>query len=272
MQIQINDFFKPLRLKKLHDEREYQIANRYLQAVEAFSMSAHQFVYVIDYHKKGFLYVSDNPLFLCGEKPQDVQSMGYGFYEKYVPRKDLEMLLIINEKGFDFYYKLNVYDRLNYSISYDFHLIQPNKNKVLVNHRLTPMTLDQDSNIWLALCVVSLSTANKAGNIIITGKGRRKSYEYNLKTLEWEVKPELKLTPKEREILTTSTQGLSGCEIAGKLGISEATVKFHKKNIFKKMKVTNIAAAITHASNYNLIIILLFQMTFPDLSPCYPEL
>ncbi len=33
-------------------------------------------IYVIDFNKKGFLYVSDNPLFLCGMSAEQVREMG----------------------------------------------------------------------------------------------------------------------------------------------------------------------------------------------------
>jgi DNA-binding CsgD family transcriptional regulator len=252
MEVPIEDFFKPLKLKSPPSDLDYRKTEWHLQAADAFARTAHQSVYIIDYYKKGFLFVSDNPLFLCGETVKEVRKMGYLFYQKHVPASDLEMLLQINEEGFEFYYKLPPFDRLNYTISYDFHLVQPSKRMVLVNHKLTPLVLDGNDSIWLALCVVTHSSNKEAGNVIITKKGSNRTYEYNLATKEWVVQKRLKLTRQEKDILTLTIQGFTVDQVAEKMGITEATVKFHKGNIFRKLQVKNIAEAISYATNFNL--------------------
>jgi DNA-binding CsgD family transcriptional regulator len=252
MEVPIEDFFKPLKLKSPPTDSDYRRTEWYLQAADAFARTAHQCVYIIDYYKKGFLFVSDNPLFLCGETVKNVLKMGYQFYQKHVPASDLAMLLQINEEGFDFYYKLPASDRLNYTISYDFHLVQPSKRLILINHKLTPLVLDGDDSIWLALCVVTHSSNKEAGNVIITKKGNNKAYEYNLATKEWIVQKRTKLTRQEKDTLTLTIQGFTADQIAFKMKITEATVKFHKRNIFKKLQVKNIAEAISYATNFNL--------------------
>ena len=252
MQVEIDDFFKPLKFKPLPVGIDYSKAEYYIQGASAFARAVHQCVYVIDYYKRGFIYVSDNPLFLCGETPADVLKMGYQFYQKHVPPADLNMLLQINEAGFDFYYNLPPFERLKYSISYDFHLIQPAKRHILVNHKLTPLALDNEQNIWLALCVVTHSAATKAGNINITKMGSNKLFEYNRISKKWDAQKKIKLSNQEKEILTLTIQGFTMGEIAKKLKIVEVTVKFHKKNIFKKLKVNNITEAVASATNCNL--------------------
>lgn len=53
------------------------------------------------------------------------------------------------------------------------------------------------------------------------------------------------LTPREREILTMLAEGLANKEIAGQLGISEHTVKFHVASIFAKLGAASRAEAVT---------------------------
>jgi DNA-binding NarL/FixJ family response regulator len=130
--------------------------------------------------------------------------------------------------------------------------MQPAKRRTLINHKLTPLALDDEHNIWLALCVVTHSAAARAGNITITKKGSNKLFEYNRTAKKWTTQKKIKLTNQEKEILTLTVQGFTMCEIAQKLKIVEVTVKFHKKNIFNKLQVKNIAAAISCATNYNL--------------------
>ena len=43
------------------------------------------------------------------------------------------------------------------------------------------------------------------------------------------------LSPREREILTRLTEGLSNAEIAERLGVSEKTVRNHLSHLFDKL-------------------------------------
>lgn len=252
VKVQITDFFEPLNLKSPPTVENQKDIELYLQVVDAFARATHQCVYIIDYYKKGFLYVSDNPLFLCGQSAKEVLKSGYDFYFNHVPPAELAMLLEINEAGFQFYNRIPKHDRLNYTISYDFNLIQPNKKLTLINHKLTPLVLDKEHNIWLALCVVTHSSSSKAGNINIIKKGENKRFKYDLSLKEWVVQKQIKLSPQQKHILALSIQGLSIDEIAGELSVSESTVKFHKKHLFKKLQVKNIAEAFSFATNHNL--------------------
>ena len=88
-------------VRKLTANDTQQTAN-YLETIQAFSRVTYDSIYVIDYEKQGFEYVSDNPLFLSGYTSSEVQEMGYEFYAKTVPEEDLNLLLKINTIGFDF--------------------------------------------------------------------------------------------------------------------------------------------------------------------------
>ncbi|MFS2150696.1 response regulator transcription factor [Rhizobium sp. Rhizsp42] len=52
------------------------------------------------------------------------------------------------------------------------------------------------------------------------------------------------LTPREREVMTVVCKGLMNKQIAYELGISEVTVKIHRGNVMKKMKVRSVAELI----------------------------
>ena len=52
------------------------------------------------------------------------------------------------------------------------------------------------------------------------------------------------LTTRELEILEILSQGYSNRKIAGKLEITDNTVKFHLKNIFEKIQVDNRTQAV----------------------------
>ena len=61
------------------------------------------------------------------------------------------------------------------------------------------------------------------------------------------------LTAREREVLEWLSLGLSNRGIAGRLGISEHTVKFHVTSIYGKLGVSSRAEAVRGAARRGLI-------------------
>ena len=60
------------------------------------------------------------------------------------------------------------------------------------------------------------------------------------------------LTPKEREILHWAVEGKMVWEISRIRSISQATVKFHLRNIYGKLQVTNRVQAVNEAVKQGL--------------------
>ena len=56
-----------------------------------------------------------------------------------------------------------------------------------------------------------------------------------------------KLTSREREVLELVTTGLMNKEIAAKLGLSEITVKIHRRQVMTKMEATSLADLVRMA-------------------------
>jgi DNA-binding CsgD family transcriptional regulator len=250
---ELNDFFSMLNKLENISDLERKQADNYLESIDAFARTTYKSVYIIDYEKKGFDYVSQNPLFLCGYTAEEVKKMGYVFYFKHVSKSDLEFLLKVNRLGFEFYERVPVNERKNYTISYDFHLIHKNGEKTLVNHKMTPLFMTATGRLWKAVAIVSLSSENQTGNVKVTDKTNNKIYQYDLKDDFWKETEILKLTNREKEILKHSTRGRTINEIADLMFVSPDTVKFHRKKLFVKLDVSNISEAITFATNNKLI-------------------
>lgn len=234
-------------------DSDIEHTKNYLAAIEAFSRVTYASIYVIDYLKKGFEFVSDNPLFLCGNTSDEVLKMGYAFYFKHVPKDDLDFLLRINNIGFDYYEKIPLGDRLLYTLSYDFHLVSLEGKKILINQQLTPMFLTSEGKVWKALCIISLSTGKGVGNIKVFKKGDNKVIEYDLDAKLWKTADRVILSKRETEILQYSSKGYTINDIAEVIFVSVDTVKFHRKKLFEKLQVSNITEAITCATNNKLI-------------------
>ncbi|KAB1153651.1 helix-turn-helix transcriptional regulator [Tenacibaculum aiptasiae] len=249
----IGDFFSSRNTVTSISENERKQTADYIKAIEAFARTTYKSIYVIDYQKKGFEYVSENPLFLCGHTPDEVKEMGYLFYFNYVTPKDLKLLLKINTIGFDFYQKIPLAERINYTISYDFHLKNKEGKTFLINQKLTPIFLTDQGKIWKAVCIISLSNEQNSGNITVSKKGENNIFKYDLKGSFWKKIGKLKLTHREKEILKFSVRGFTINEMAEPMFISPDTVKFHRRKLFEKLEVTNISEAIVYATNNKLI-------------------
>lgn len=61
------------------------------------------------------------------------------------------------------------------------------------------------------------------------------------------------LTPREHEVLVLVADGLRNREIAGRLGISEHTVKFHLAAIFGKLDASSRTGVVRQALRLGLI-------------------
>ena len=181
-----NKLLLPSDLRPLIEEEAYSDLRPYIEAVEATSRISYKSIYIIDYHKMNFLYMSDNSLFLCGEKAEEVLRKGYRFYFSHVPKDDLKFLADVNQAGFDFFRDITIANRARCSISFNFHLYQDKRSdKVLINHQITPLKLDRAGNIWLALCVVSLAPSQETGVAYITRIDTNCMWKLTRKSLGW---------------------------------------------------------------------------------------
>jgi DNA-binding CsgD family transcriptional regulator len=61
------------------------------------------------------------------------------------------------------------------------------------------------------------------------------------------------LTPREREVLTLLADGLHNREIAGRMGVSEHTVKFHLGAIFGKLGASTRTEAVQKGLRLGMI-------------------
>jgi len=253
MGIKVNDFYRSFQFSYQINERSQQKIEAYIEFARELSELTSQSIYLVDYSKRKFIYVSDNPILLCGRSAQRVQEAGFMFFLKNVPDDDVRMLLKVNEAGFAFFNKQPISERMQYSLSYDFNLMQPKGGLLLINHKIKPLLLDKTGKPWIALCIVSSSSNAESGHIYYTNIHQKKTYNLDITTGKWHKIDSIRLTPKEKQILQYSIQGITMEQMASKLKITINTIKFHKKNIFQKLKAKNITEAAAAAFNFHLL-------------------
>lgn len=120
----------------VHGEPDYGLAGSFVLTADVFANTSKQSVYIIDYFCKRFLYVSPNPLFLCGMSADAVKSEGNHLFIDHVPADEMDMLHEINRSGFSF-----------------------------IDYKLTTLACQSDGAAWLGLSVVFLSSRSDAGHI-----------------------------------------------------------------------------------------------------------
>lgn len=247
--LQFPQFARPV----IQDE-QYLGLRPYIDSVKALARLTYKSLYIIDYYRMNFLYVSDNPLFLCGESVETVQKEGYNFYYNHVPEEDLEFLTQVNRFGLDFFSRIAVTERTQYTISYNFQIKkQASTERILINHQITPLILDSMGNIWLALCLVSLAPSKERCIAYITAIHSNTRWKFSLKSGRWKQVESILLNENEKAVIRLANQGLSVGEIAKEINRSEDSVKGYRKNIFQKLGVGNISEAIAVATHRRLI-------------------
>ena len=132
----VNDFF--YSGNAVHGEPDYGLADNFVRTAEAFANTTYQSVYIIDYFRKNFLYVSPNPLFLCGMSADAVKSEGYRFYIDHVPADEVDMLLEINKAGFSFINDVPLEEKLKYTMNLIMGLFEQLYEQFLEFNNLTP--------------------------------------------------------------------------------------------------------------------------------------
>lgn len=67
--------------------------------------------------------------------------------------------------------------------------------------------------------------------------------------------PDAELSPRELEVLRMLAEGLGNKQIAGRLGVSEHTVKFHLGSIFQKLHASTRTEAVTIGLRRGLLLL-----------------
>src|ERR1700756_158196 len=88
---------------------------------------------------------------------------------------------------------------------------------------------------------------------IQVGLARDRARRENEEALSALKKRFVSLSPREREIMIEVARGRLGKQIAGDIGITEATVKVHRSRLMRKMQARSLPELSRMADKLNLI-------------------
>ncbi|MGL5681519.1 MAG: response regulator transcription factor [Marinifilaceae bacterium] len=231
------------------------IENSYYLQLEAFitilegmARITNDCVYLVDFYKGEVPYISNNPLFLCGMTPAEVQKMGIEFSKTYTPHTDNKMTVELISSWFEFMNNKHLSEKCDYTLSYHYFL-----QDKLVNAAMTPVFLSKDGKPWLMLCSSKLSTEQTSGNAVIFKMNSKQLWKYSFEAKRWLEDEMIQLNEIEIELLRLAIQGKNENEISDLLFRSKDGVKSIKRRIFKKLDVSNITEAVSYAISHGII-------------------
>jgi DNA-binding CsgD family transcriptional regulator len=227
---------------------DFEDKSNVIAMLDTFSRFMNQSIYWVDFSNNKFLYISSHPLFLCGYTTEEIQNMGLSFYEKVIAPEDKNILISISEPGFRFFNtKLPVEWRRNCYLSCDFRLRSKDGSSVLVNQKLVPFQLSSEHKLLSSFGMITPSHASVPGNAFIQNLNEPLRYKFSQKRGWFYLSKQEQLTPREKEVLVLCEKGNSNSTISEQLNISVFTVKQHKRNIFRKLGVSNVSEATYYA-------------------------
>ena len=230
-------------------EEKYAVLDLYCKLLDSISRTTNQCLYLIDFYKGEVLYVSNNPLFLAGETPEELKLYKGGeFNSKYISKKENKQIANIIGAWFKFLEKCPIEERTLYSLRYDYFM-----KDMLINACMTPAFLCKEGKAWLVVCNVKISTHSKSGNAVILKENSSTFWKYSLKGKCWKEDTFISLSEIERQVLRLSIQGKKEKEICDVIFRSLDGLKALKRRLFQKMDVNNITEAVSFAISYGLI-------------------
>lgn len=234
-------------------EADYETVAPMIEAVRTVARVTYQGVFVADLYRHNFLYVSDSPLTLLGHPAEEVKEKGYRFLIENAPQEEQTMMAELVSALFRTHREIGLREDVTYTISCNFRFMIYGR-PVLVNHKVTPLAMDSDGRVWLALCLVSHSAHNGPGHITATIGSPANSMRYSFVEHCWVSQSEqVELTQDERTMLYLTAQGYTMREIAEQMFRSVDTIKMYRKHVFSKLGVSNISEALVYATNYYLL-------------------
>lgn len=177
---------------------------------------------------------------------QNIDSAFEDFIFEKIHPADLELRHKLEVQYIDLQLSLPFSKRIEYNTECRIRVQNQEKEYQYIMHQMRYPRSLPDGTIWLAVCLYYPAmnqslTGGIDGVIYNNTTGKVVNFDNT-------VEPEQSsISARELEVLTLISQGLLSKNIAFHLQISVNTVHRHRQNIISKMKVSNVAEAVSKA-------------------------
>ena len=207
--------------------------------------------YILDFHKNGVTYASESMGLIVGLKPAEIVGMEHKFYRDYIHNDDLLMIDELWEKTCKFFASDDNLLGCQYHLR--FHLkLRTESGYRLFNHTSFPLLWSKGGHVMVVVCTLSPSSRKESGNASLFLPNVRRLFRYDFHIHKWKERDIPSLSERERDVVRLSAQGLSVAEIATTMCKSVESVKLYRQQLFRKLGVNNMSAAMTFILNHGL--------------------
>lgn len=219
-----------------------------LQMISEMLVIGDYYYFVINLHQESISNVHDNILksHPYSEKPTQLQRI-----IDLIHPEDLDYVLLAEETCNLRMSKLDPIVRQNYKSCYCFRMKIKNGKYHLFHHQSIPIQFDAEGRIISSLNIHTdiehISKKNSYSAHLIGINDVNDFFQIDLSRKVMTGKRDNNpLTSREIEILRYIAKGFSSIKIAELLGISDQTVRVHRKNILKKTQTFNSSSLVKH--------------------------
>lgn len=227
---------------------DYDWWNEKRKSLQEYAQISPGCLFAVDVFKARYDFASDRFACLFGYNPawlKTIRKQGDMLEERIHP-DDRDQLRTCQIAHGQFIYSLPPEERNDYQQTFQFRMLNAKQQYVNVISRQQVFQQDKAGKAWIILGMMDLSPDQTPAASIKRTVANRKTGEI--------ISPvftplSLRLTPREKEILSLIRQGLLSKEIAGRLNLSIYTVNNHRKNILAKLDADNVIEAINRADD-----------------------
>ncbi len=235
------------------NELNYSILNNHTTQLKLLSELSNSSIFIFDLCRKELVFSSGLYAKLVDENDKSANGI-LSFFNHMVHHEDSVTLLKRWINSLKSCYNISPAERKNYKVINDYRMKNSKEEYIRVIDQHQVLELDKQGNIWLSVCFIDISPDQDK----YTGV---RSTIVNFKTgeLVWEAlnkqknTENIKLSTREKEILSLIKEGYLSKEIAEKLFLSVHTINTHRQRILEKLKVDTSIEAIKYSSELGLL-------------------
>jgi len=229
-----------------------EIIKAYMPFFELLDASKTSIVFVQNLCTNEVYYVSDRFFDIFGfPQKKSVKIDHVWFREHFHP--DDYIINLTGIKMLGFLKTVPIQQRKDYKLIHEFRIRNEFNKWIRLLVQDFILELDNIGNPWLNMKLCDLSPSQ---DLSLPGSSicRNITTGESINLFEEEKKEIVEeISEREKEVLGLIAEGMQSKEIANKLFISANTVNNHRRNLLKKLNVSNSSEAVTYALKYGLI-------------------